>query len=266
LSDHPIAARWRAVRAERRAALMPYVTAGYPSPAACRDALRLAERAGADFLEVGVPFSDPLADGPTIQRSTQAALDQGMTVAGVLDLVREARLDVPVVIMTYLNPVLAFGVERFVAAAQAAGASGLLLTDLPAGADPALERRAAAGGLALIRLIAPTTPDSRLAEAVRGASGFIYLISRLGVTGVREQVPPDLERQVARVKAATPLPVAIGFGIGSAAQAAAAARVADGVIVGSALVEALGNGGLASAERLLAELVTAVRSAAEQRS
>src|SRR5436190_546746 len=178
LSDHPIAARWRAVRAERRAALIPYVTAGYPTPAACRDALRAAERAGADFVEVGVPFSDPLADGPTIQRSTQAALDQGMTVAGVLDLVREARL---------------------------------------------------------------------------------------GVTGVREAVPPDMERQVARVKATTPLPVAIGFGIGTAAQAAAAARVADGVIVGSALVEALGNGGLASAERLLAELATAVRAGAEQR-
>src|SRR5436190_2254336 len=182
LSDHPIAARWRAVRAERRAALIPYVTAGYPTPAACRDALRAAERAGADFVEVGVPFSDPLADGPTIQRSTQAALDQGMTVAGVFDVVREARLGIPVILMTYLNPVLAFGVERFVAEAQAAGASGLLLTDLPAGADPALER-----------------------------------------------------------------------------------RVADGVVVGSALVEALGNGGLASAERLLAELATAVRAGAEQR-
>src|SRR2546425_690425 len=255
-----------AVRAERRAALMPYVTAGYPTPAASRDALRAAERAGADFVEVGVPFSDPLADGPTIQRSTQTALDQGMTVAGVLALVREARLAIPVVIMTYVNPVMAYGVERFVAEAHAAGVSGLLLTDLPAGADPELERRAASGGLALIRLVAPTTPDARLAEAVRGATGFIYLISRLGVTGVREQVPSDLGAQVARVKAATTLPVAIGFGIGTAAQAAAAARVADGVVVGSALVEALGNGGLGSAERLLAELATAVRARAERRA
>src|SRR5204863_2607824 len=171
--------RWRAVRAERRAALMPYVTAGYPSPAACRDALRLAERAGADFVEVGVPFSDPLADGPTIQRSTQAALDQGMTVAGVFDVVREARLGIPVILMTYLNPVLAFGVERFVAEAQAAGASGLLLTDLPAGADPALERRAAAGGLALIRLIAPTTPARRPARGGGGAPGLLLLLSPL---------------------------------------------------------------------------------------
>ncbi len=254
------------MRAERRAALIPYITAGYPTPTASRDALRAAERAGADFVEVGVPFSDPLADGPTIQRSTQAALDQGMTVAGVLALVREARLAIPVVIMTYVNPVMAYGVERFVAEAQAAGVSGLLLTDLPAGADPDLERRAAGGGLALIRLVAPTTPDARLAEAVRGATGFIYLISRLGVTGVREQVPGDLEAQVTRVKAATPLPVAIGFGIGTAAQAAAAARVADGVVVGSALVEALGNGGLASAEKLLRELAAAVRGASERRA
>jgi len=266
LSDHPIAARWRAVRAERRAALIPYITAGYPTPAASRDALRAAERAGADFVEVGVPFSDPLADGPTIQRSTQAALDQGMTVAGVLALVREARLAIPVVIMTYVNPVMAFGVERFVTEAHAAGVSGLLLTDLPAGADPALERRAGGGGLALIRLVAPTTPQARLAEAVRGATGFIYLISRLGVTGVREQVPGDLEAQVARVKAATTLPVAIGFGIGTAAQAAAAARVADGVVVGSALVEALGNGGLDSAETLLRELASAVRAGSEGRA
>jgi len=253
------------VRAERRAALIPYITAGYPTPAASRDALRAAERAGADFVEVGVPFSDPLADGPTIQRSTQAALDQGMTVAGVLALVREARLAIPVVIMTYVNPVMAYGVERFVAEAQAAGVSGLLLTDLPAGADPDLERRAAGGGLALIRLVAPTTPDARLADAVRGATGFIYLISRLGVTGVREQVPADLAAQVTRVKAATPLPVAVGFGIGTAAQAAAAARVADGVVVGSALVEALGNGGLGSAERLLRELATAVRGGSVHR-
>ena len=253
------------MRAERRAALIPYITAGYPTPAASRDALRAAERAGADFVEVGVPFSDPLADGPTIQRSTQTALDQGMTVAGVLALVREARLAIPVVIMTYVNPVMAYGVERFADEAQAAGVSGLLLTDLPAGADPDLERRAAGGGLALIRLVAPTTPDARLAEAVRGATGFIYLISRLGVTGVREQVPSDLGAQVARVKAATTLPVAIGFGIGTAEQAAAAARVADGVVVGSALVEALGNGGLGSVETLVRELATAVRSGSERR-
>jgi tryptophan synthase alpha chain len=251
------------VRAERRAALIPYVTAGYPNPGTCLEALRAVERAGADIVEVGVPFSDPLADGPTIQRSTQAALKQGMTVAGVLQLVREARLTIPVVIMTYVNPVLAYGVERFAIDARAAGVSGVLLTDLPAGADPDLERRARGGGegkgLAVIRLVAPTTPDARLAAAVRGATGFIYLISRLGVTGVRDRVPPDLEQQVARVRAVTSLPVAVGFGIGTGEQAAAAARVADGVVVGSALVDALADGGLPAAERLLATLVSSVR-------
>src|SRR5256712_10247550 len=175
LSDHPIARRWRAIRAEgRRAALIPYLTAGYPTPAACVAALRLAEAAGADFVEVGVPFSDPLADGPTIQRSTQAALAQGITVARVLELVGEAQLGIPIVIMTYLNPVLAYGVGRFLADAHAAGASGLLLTDFPAGSDSAVEEAVAASPLALIRLIAPTTPDARLAPAVTGARGVIY--------------------------------------------------------------------------------------------
>jgi len=220
----------------------------------------MVEAAGADLLEVGVPFSDPLADGVTIQRSTQAALDQGMTAARVLELIHHAALRIPVVIMTYLNPVLAYGLERFLADAHAAGASGLLLTDFPAGADPELERVVTASPLALIRLIAPTTTPARLARAVHGASGFIYLISRLGVTGVRDAVPPDVASHVARIRAVTPLPVAVGFGISTAAQARAAARVADGVVVGSALVEALGAGDLRVAERLVRDLSVAVRN------
>lgn len=214
--------------------------------------------AGADFIEVGVPFSDPLADGPTIQRSTQAALDQGMTLPGVLEQIRRAALEIPVVIMTYLNPVMAFGIERFVREAAAAGASGLLLTDFPAGADPDVERVVTASPLALIRLIAPTTTPERLARAVEGASGFLYLISRLGVTGVRDQVPPDLPGHVARVRAASSLPLAVGFGIGTAAQARAAAGLADGVVVGSAIVDALGAGGPRAAERLVRDLAAAV--------
>src|SRR3989454_9528480 len=154
--------------------------------------------AGADLIEVGVPFSDPLADGVTIQRSTQAALDQGVTVAGVLHQIEQAALGIPVVIMTYVNPVLAYGVERFVADARAAGASGLLLTDFPAGADPALEQLVLASPLALIRLIAPTTTPERLARAVRGATGFLYLISRLRVTRARDPVPPHLAQHAAR--------------------------------------------------------------------
>lgn len=261
MSDHAIAARWRDVRAERRAALIVYLTAGYPSVAASRDALRRAEAGGADIVEVGVPFSDPLADGPTIQRSTQAALDGGMTTARVLDLVREAGLRVPVVLMTYLNPVRSYGIERFLADAQAAGAAGLLLTDLPAGADPAIEAAVTASPLALIPLVAPTTTTERLARAVANATGFVYLISRLGVTGVREEAPPDLAAQVQRIRAHTALPVAVGFGIGAPAQARAAAGCADGVVVGSALVDALGTGGPDAVERLVRALASAVRGA-----
>lgn len=259
MSDHPIAARWRAL-GDRRRALIPYVTAGFPTPAISRDTLRAVQAAGADFVEVGVPFSDPLADGPTIQRTTQAALEQGMTAAGVLALIREAALAVPVIIMTYLNPVLAYGVERFVADAHAAGAAGLLLTDLPAGADPAVEAVVTRSPLALIRLIAPTTGDSRLAASLAGATGFVYLISRLGVTGAQDQVPPDLEQQVRRVRTATALPVAVGFGIGTPAQAGAAARYANGVVVGSALMDALARGGVGGVERLVRELAAAVHA------
>jgi tryptophan synthase alpha chain len=262
LSDRPIAARWRAVRDAGRAALIPYLTAGFPTAAVSLEALQRVAGAGADLIEVGVPFSDPLADGPTIQRSSEVALAQGMTLGGVLDLVRRAALRVPVVLMTYVNPVLAYGAARLLGDAASAGVSGLLLTDVPAGADPALERAVVASPLDLIRLVAPTTPPERLIQAATGGGGFVYLISRLGVTGARARVPDDLGAQVARVRAATTLPVAVGFGISTAAQVREAARLADGVVVGSALVEALGAGGPAAAERLVRELAQAARERA----
>lgn len=246
------------MRERRRAALIPYLTAGFPTPDVAVDALRMVEAAGADLVEVGVPFSDPLADGVTIQRSTQAALDLGITTSDVLDQVRRAALKIPVVIMTYVNPVLAYGVERFLRDAHGAGVSGLLLTDFPAGADPALERRVMESPLALIRLVAPTTRPERLARALQGASGFVYLISRLGVTGARDDLPLDIASHVERIRAATTLPVAVGFGISTPAQAHAAASVADGVVVGSALVDALGTGGLGPAEQLVRGLRRAV--------
>lgn len=257
MSERAIARAFGAARSAGRAALIPYYTAGYPTRAACLDALRGAAAAGADVVEVGIPFSDPLADGPTIQRSTQTALEQGMTVAGVLQLVRDAGLAIPVVLMTYVNPVLAYGVERFATDARAAGVAGALFTDLPAGAAPELEG-AVAAHLDLIRLVAPTTTDERLAAAVSGAGGFIYLISRLGVTGARPDAPADLERHVRRLRGVTQLPIAVGFGISTPAQAAAAARWADGVVVGSALVDALGGGGLAAARSLLESLAGAL--------
>jgi tryptophan synthase alpha chain len=241
------------LRASGRTALIPYLTAGYPDSRASEDALKAADELS-DVLEVGVPFSDPLADGPTIQRSTFEALRQGMTLGGTLDLIARCRLRRPVVVFSYLNPILRYGLERFLRDAEGLGVAGLLLTDLPAGGDPAVERAVRRSPLDLIRLIAPTTRPERLSAAVEGAEGFIYLVARLGVTGASLGLAADLAESVERVRAATRLPVAVGFGISTAEQARTVARLADGVVVGSALVDALGRGGVAAARRFLQEL------------
>ena len=239
-SSDAIALRFESLRAAGRRALVPYVTAGHPSPTATVELLRGLEEAGADVIEVGVPFSDPMADGPVIQASSRAALDQGVDFDRVLALVAEARLGIPVVLFSYLNPVLAAGDDALRRAAEA-GVHGLLVTDLPVGADPELEARLGGGPLAFVRLVAPTTPAARMAEIARHGRGFVYLISRLGVTGVRQDLPPDLEDTVARLRAATELPICVGFGISRPEQAAMVARVADGVVVGSAIVRAAGE-------------------------
>jgi len=261
LSEPALAARWRALGGAGRAALIPYLTAGFPSDAVSRDAIRSAVDAGADVIEVGVPFSDPLADGPTIQRASERALAGGMTMARALTLIEALALPVPVILMTYANPVLAYGIERFTKDARAAGVAGVLLTDTPAGIDPELEQAVLGARLDLIRLVAPTTSPARLAAVVRGAGGFVYLISRLGVTGARDELPPDLHAQVSRVRAVTPLPVAVGFGIGTPALARQTARLADGVVVGSAVVNALDQGGCAAVTALIGRLAAAVRDA-----
>ena len=257
MSESPLAAAWSRLRSAGRTALIPYLTAGHPSADASREALRAAAL-HADIIEVGVPFSDPLADGPTIQRSTFEALRRGMTLAGTLDLIARAELDRPVVVFSYLNPILRYGLDRFLRDAEALGVAGLLLTDLPAGADPAIEDAVRGSRLDLIRLIAPTTRPERLAEAVAGAEGFVYLVARLGVTGASTALAADLPGTIARVRAATPLPVAVGFGISTPAQAGAVAELADGVVVGSALVEALGRGGVSAATSFLRSLREAV--------
>src|SRR3982750_235534 len=181
-SESSLGQVWATLRASGRRALIPYLTAGYPSADASVDALRLAAEVS-DILEVGVPFSDPLADGPTIQRSTFEALRQGMTLSGTLEVVARAELSRPVVLFSYLNPILRYGVERLLTDAGRLGVAGLILTDLPAGSDPAVESAVQASDLDLIRLIAPTTRPERLATAVAGAQGFVYLVARLGVTG-----------------------------------------------------------------------------------
>jgi tryptophan synthase alpha chain len=249
------------LRARRRAALVPYLTAGFPDRAASLAALRAADR-WADILEVGVPFSDPVADGPTIQRSSHRALAAGMTLAGTLDLIREAHLTAPVVLFTYLNPVLAHGVTRLLEEAWEAGVRGLLLTDLPVDGDPALEAEIAAGPVDLIRLVAPTTSAARLDRISATARGFVYLIGRLGVTGARRELSADLASQVARVRARVSAPLAVGFGIATAGQARAVAGLADAVVVGSAVVEALDTEGVAGMARLLSSLHDAMERAA----
>jgi tryptophan synthase alpha chain len=244
---------WTTLKASGRKALIPYLTAGYPSPTESATAIRSAAEV-ADIIEVGVPFSDPLADGPTIQRSSFEALRQGMTLAGTLDLVAQAELACPVVVFSYLNPVLQYGIERFLTAAERLGIAGLILTDLPAGSDPAVESAVAESHLDLIRLIAPTTRAERLAAALEGAQGFVYLVARLGVTGARESLASDLGESITRVRQVTSLPVAVGFGISTPAQAKTVGRMADGVVVGSALVDVLGREGVKAARRFLGSL------------
>ena len=241
------------MRAGGRTGLVPYLTAGFPTIADSADALRAADEF-ADVLEVGVPFSDPLADGPTIQASTFRALANGMTLPGTLDLIAQSDLRAPVVLFTYLNPVLRYGVERLLRDAAAIGVAGLLLTDLPAGADRAVEGAVQSSPLDLIRLVAPTTQRERLERAVSGASGFLYLIARLGVTGASASVAGDLGASVARVRAVTPLPIAVGFGVSTPAQARAVGQLADGVVIGSALVDVLGRDGVPAAGRFLSRI------------
>ena len=249
-----------AARRAGRAALVPYVTAGHPSPAEGAAVLRMLAEEGADVIELGVPFSDPLADGPTIQRSSFRAIEQGVDLAWTLEALAGFRRehDTPVVLFTYLNPVLHHGVDRFLADAEAAGADGVLLTDLPVGADEGIERKFAESELDLVRLVAPTTTPARVRQIARAARGMLYYVSRTGVTGASAELSAGLAREVADVRAVTDVPVAVGFGISTAEQAAAVARIADGVVVGSALVERLERGGVEAGRALVRELRRAV--------
>ena len=250
-----IARRFATLRADRRRALVPYVTAGHPDPVSSLELLRGLEAAGADVVEVGVPFSDPMADGPVIQASSQRALEHGVTFDRVLELIARAKLRIPVVLFSYLNPLLAAGPDALVRAADA-GAHGVLVTDLPVGSDSERETWFGDGPLAFIRLVAPTTPADRMAEIAKHGSGFVYLISRLGVTGMRDELPPELPATVDRLRHATTLPICVGFGVSRPEHARSVATLADGVVVGSALVRAAGESVSAALS-----LVTALRGA-----
>lgn len=225
------------LRAAGRRALVVYVTAGHPDFDRSLELLRGLDEAGADVIELGVPFSDPMADGAVIQASSQRALRQGMTLERTLELAARARVRAPVVLFSYLNPLLASRANLLERASEC-GVHGVLVTDLPVGADPELEAWLGNGPLAFVRLVAPTTPRARMAEIARHGRGFVYLISRLGVTGERGDVPDDLRATVATLREVTSLPICVGFGISRPEQAAAVGRLADGVVVGSAVVRA----------------------------
>jgi tryptophan synthase alpha chain len=226
-------------RRQQRAAFMPYFSLGFPTRELSLEIVRAICRCGADLVELGIPFSDPLADGPTIQHSTQIAIQQGMHVSGCLEQVSSLRkegVEVGILMMGYYNPILAYGLKSFVEDSAQAGVDGFIVPDLPVEEAGELAALSHDQGLALVPFIAPTTPDRRMVEIVNSASGFLYLVSLTGVTGERSSLSPDLKTFIERVRSKTKLPLAVGFGISTPEQAHAVGAMAEGVIVGSALI------------------------------
>lgn len=237
-----IAAAFERARGQGRPALMPYFTAGFPDLKTSEAVLQAVAGAGADLIELGVPFSDPLADGPTIQHSTQIALEQGVTPGRCLELVARLRAQgvaQPIMLMGYVNPILAYGVERYIADAAAAGADGLIVPDLPVEEAGDVEAGCGAAGLALTYLATPNSTPARLKEIARRTTGFLYLVTLTGVTGARDALPAGLAEFVTRARQVATTPLAVGFGISRPEHVRAAGALADGVIVGSALIRAV---------------------------
>ena len=237
-----IAARFAALARENRAGFIAYVMAGDPDAETGLAILKGLPAAGADFIELGIPFSDPMADGPPIQRAALRALANGMSLEGVFDLARRFRLTdtaTPIILMGYLNPIVSLGYEAFAAKAAAAGVDGLIAVDCPPEEADPLADALDVHGVDLVRLATPTTDDARLVIVARRTRGFVYYVSVAGVTGAKAAVAADVAPAVARVRAASGLPVAVGFGIRTPAQAGEIARVADAAVVGSALVDAV---------------------------
>ncbi len=237
--------RFQVLKAEGRAGLITFITAGDPDPAACQALLDGLPAAGADLIELGVPFTDPMADGPAIQASSLRALAAGMSVRKTLELVRNFRkkdADTPIILMGYYNPIYAYGVDRFLADAKADGVDGLIIVDLPPEEDGELCVPAVKAGVNFIRLTTPTTDEKRLPAVLQNNSGFIYYVSIAGITGTASAANTAVDAAVARLKRHTDLPIAVGFGIKTPAQAAEIARVADAAVVGSAIVTRLADG------------------------
>ena len=237
-----IAAKFAALRLERRGALIPFLEAYDPDSATSLAILRGMPEAGADLIEIGMPFTDPMADGPTIQAAARRALLAGASVNNTLAMVRDFRTGddtTPIVLMGYLNPILACGPARFCEQAGSAGVDGLIVVDLPTEEAGLLAGHAAANGLDIIRLVAPTTDDDRLAQVLGGCSGFVYYVSITGVTGTRTASAAELGAAIPRIRRVTDLPVAVGFGVRTPAQAAGVVQAADAAVVASALIDTL---------------------------
>lgn len=260
-----IDARFAALKAEGRAGFVPYVMAGDPDHETALAILRRLPAAGADLIEVGFPFSDPMAEGPPIQRAAQRALSKGMTLAGTLETIRafrEGDADTPVILMGYMNPLVTWGFEAFARDAAAAGVDGLIIVDCPPEEADPLADALEAHGLALIFLTTPTSDDRRLPTIIRRASGFVYYVSVTGVTGVKEADADAVRPHVERIRKAAGLPVAVGFGIKTPERAAAIAQVADAVVVGSALVDEVA-GAMDLNEDVTARVLSKVESLAK---
>jgi tryptophan synthase alpha chain len=237
-----IAARFAELKRAGRGALIPFLEAFDPDPATSQQILDGMPAAGADLIEIGMPFTDPMADGPTIQAAAQRGLRAGVTTAGIIAMVRAFRRHdtaTPIVLMGYLNPILSYGTERFCDDAAAAGADGLIIVDLPTEEADLLLPHATRNGLDFIRLVAPTTDDARLPVVLAASSGFVYYVSITGITGTRTASADELAAAIPRLRAATDLPIAIGFGVRSPAQAEAAVRAADAAVVASSLIDLL---------------------------
>jgi tryptophan synthase alpha chain len=229
---------------EKRPIFMPYFPVGYPDLETSIDVLEALARHGADLIEVGLSFSDPLADGPVIQKATQVALEKGITVRKCLEAVKELRrrgVEIPLVLMGYYNPILAYGLENFVADALEAGADGFIVPDLPMEEAEEFSSALSAGEAPLIQMLAPTTSSERMETIARNARGFIYLVSVTGVTGERKSISEGLSDLIGRVREHASVPVCVGFGIGTPEQAKEVGGLADGVIVGTACVRAVGS-------------------------
>ena len=259
-----IPAKFEALRAARRKALIPYITAGDPGPEMTVPLLHALAGAGCDILEIGVPFSDPMADGPAIQRSSERALRKGVGLTGVLGMVREFRgkdAVTPVVLMGYANPIEAMGVDAFVAAAAAAGVDGVIVVDYPPEECGDFAALCAKNGIDQIFLLAPTSTDARIKEVARVGSGYLYYVSLKGVTGAGHIDVSDVASHLPKIRAASKLPIGVGFGIRDAASAKAISAVADAVVIGSRIIEEIEAAGPDHAVQRVAELIRPIRAA-----